>query len=279
VALLALIAGQDVEPVEGSDGTDGHWRIARQVAGDRVISTVDPDTRHVHKSVHRRQDGFKAHLAIEPDTGIITDCALRQASGTDNHEAVVGLELLAGEDPGVEVLGDSAYGTAQARVALADAGHSAVIKPIPLRTVIEDGFTRDDFLVDEAAGSVTCPAGHTVAITRTRSAVFGIRCRDCPLRTRCTTARKGRHLTLHKHDAVLFAARRQAQTPEFQTVYRQHRPMVERSIAWLVRGNRKLRYRGTTKNDWWLHHRAAAINLRRLISLGVNWTGTNWAIA
>ena len=78
VALLALIAGQDVEPVEGSDGTDGRWRIAQRVAPDRVISTVDPDTRHVHKSLARRQDGFKGHLAIEPDTGIITDCALTQ---------------------------------------------------------------------------------------------------------------------------------------------------------------------------------------------------------
>ena len=279
VALLALIAGQDVEPVEGSDGTDGRWRIARQVAADRVISTVDPDTRHVHKSVHRRQDGFKAHVAIEPDTGIITDCALRQANGTDNHEAVVGLELLAGEDTGVEVLGDSAYGTAEARSALADAGHSAVIKPIPLRTLIEGGFTRDDFLVDEAAGTVTCPAGHTVAITRSRGADFGIRCRGCPLRARCTTSKRGRKLTLHAHDSVLFAARRQAETPEFQTVYRQHRPMVERSIAWIVRGNRKLRYRGTTKNDSWLHHRAAAVNLRRLITLGLHHTGTNWAIA
>jgi hypothetical protein len=279
VALLALIAGQDVEPVEGSDGTDGHWRIARQVAPDRVISTVDPDARHVHKTVHHRQDGFKAHVAIEPDTGIITDCALRQASGTDNHEAVVGLELLADEDAGLQVLGDSAYGAAEARVALADAGHSAVIKPIPLRTVIEGGFTRDDFLVDEAAGTVTCPAGHTVAITRSRGAAFRSRCRDCPLRARCTTAKNGRHLTLHEHDSVLFAARRQAETPEFQTVYRQHRPMVERSIAWIVRGNRKLRYRGTTKNDWWLHHRVAAINLRRLIALGLHHTGTNWAIA
>src|SRR5258705_9715068 len=216
VALLALIAGQDVEPVEGSDGTDGRWRIARQVAGDRVISTVDADARHLHKTLHHPQDGFKAHVAIEPDTGIITDCALRQASGTDNHEAVVGLELLAGEDPGVEGLGDAAYGTAQARVALADAGHSAVIKPIPLRTLIEGGFTRDDFLVDEAAGTVACPAGHTVAITRSRGADFGIRCRDCPLRARCTTSKRGRKLTLPKHDSVLFAARRQAETPEFQ---------------------------------------------------------------
>ncbi len=55
VALLALIAGQDVEPAEDSDGTDGRWRIARRVAPDRVISTVDPDTRHVHKTVHQRQ--------------------------------------------------------------------------------------------------------------------------------------------------------------------------------------------------------------------------------
>jgi hypothetical protein len=76
VALLALIAGQDVEPVEGSDGTDGRWRIAQRVALDRVISTVDPEARHAHKTVHRRQDGFKAHLVIEPDTGIITDCEL-----------------------------------------------------------------------------------------------------------------------------------------------------------------------------------------------------------
>ena len=78
VALLALIAGQDVEPVDGSDGTDGRWRIAQRVAPDRVISIVDPDARHAHKTVHRRQDGFKAHLAIEPDTGIITDCAVDQ---------------------------------------------------------------------------------------------------------------------------------------------------------------------------------------------------------
>jgi hypothetical protein len=55
--------------------------------------------------------------------------------------------------------------------------------------------------------------------------------------------------------------------------------MVERSIAWIVRGNGKLRYRGTAKNDWWLHHRVAAINLRRLIVLGLTHTGTTWAVA
>src|SRR5918911_563496 len=74
VALLALVAGQDVEPAEGCDGTDGRWRIARRVAEDRVISTVDPDARHAHKTRHRGADGFKAHLVAEPDTGLITGC-------------------------------------------------------------------------------------------------------------------------------------------------------------------------------------------------------------
>ena len=50
VALLALVAGQDVEPAEGSDGTDGRWRIARKVAEDRGISTVDTQARHTRKS-------------------------------------------------------------------------------------------------------------------------------------------------------------------------------------------------------------------------------------
>ena len=76
VALLALVAGQDVEPVEGSDGTDGRWRIAQPGRpGPGHLACVDPDARHAHKTVSRRQDGFKAHLAVEPDTGLITGCS------------------------------------------------------------------------------------------------------------------------------------------------------------------------------------------------------------
>ena len=97
--MLALVAGQDVEPVEGSDGTDGRWRIARQVAPDRVISTVDPDARHAHKTRSRRQDGYKAHVVVEPDTGLITDTALTPAAGPDNSDAAVGIDLLLADAP------------------------------------------------------------------------------------------------------------------------------------------------------------------------------------
>jgi hypothetical protein len=79
LALLALIAGQDVEPADDGDGTDGRWRIARRVASDRVISTVDTDARHVHKTVHQRQDGYKGHVAVEPETGIFTAVQLAKA--------------------------------------------------------------------------------------------------------------------------------------------------------------------------------------------------------
>ena len=81
VALLALVAGQDVEPAEGSDGTDGRWRIARKVAEDRVISTVDPEARHTRKSPEARRDGYRAHVAADPETGIITDEKLTRAAG------------------------------------------------------------------------------------------------------------------------------------------------------------------------------------------------------
>jgi Transposase domain (DUF772)/Transposase DDE domain len=274
VALLALIAGQDVEPAEGSDGTDGRWQIARKVAADRVISTVDPDSRHVHKTVHHRQDGYKAHVAIEPGTGLFTGGKLTRAAGEANAEAAVGLELLAHEDSGpLQVLGDTAYGSGQARAALAAAGHTAVVKPAPLRPAVAGGFTIDDFTIDEQTGTATCPSGVTRRITARRKVVFGAACYGCPLRSKCTTRAAGRVLSLHEHDAILRQARRDwVAREDLRHTYRQHRPMVERSIAWLIgpKGRcRQLRYRGVRSNDQWLHTRMAALNLRRMINLGL----------
>ena len=188
--------------------------------------------------------------------------------------------LLTDETEHLQVLGDSAYGSGQARAVLTEAGHLPVIKPIRLRPAVPDGFTADDFDIDLEAGTVACPAGLVRTITPGRHAVFGVACRDCPLRDRCTTSSKGRSLTIHEHEALLRSARRQSETADFQQIYRQHRPMVERSIAWLVRGgNRKVRYRGIAKNDQWLHHRLAGINLRRMLALGLAHHNGTWVLA
>ena len=70
VGLLALVAGQDVEPGD----TDGTWRIAPVTRADRVVSVVDPESRHIHKTTSNYRDAFKAHVGVEPDTGLITAC-------------------------------------------------------------------------------------------------------------------------------------------------------------------------------------------------------------
>ncbi len=290
LALLALIAGQDVEWVQDENTpAGGRWAIARRVAADRVISVVDPDARHAHKTVARRQDGFKAHVAVEPDTGIVTSCQLTKASGTGSGDAVAGIDLIAADatiapaaerDEPIEVLGDSAYGTGDMLHELTEAGLVALVKPWPVNPAVPAGFTVDDFTVDEQAGTATCPNGVTRPINAGRQINFGVACRTCPLRARCTRSRTGKSMRLREHDALARAHRVRAADPGFQAVYRQHRPMVERSIAWLVGGgNRRLRYRGTVKNDAWLHHRTAALNLRRMLVLGLHRQSGTWAIA
>jgi hypothetical protein len=304
VALLALVAGQDVEPAEGSDGRDGRWRIARKVAEDRVISTVDPDARHTRKSPEARRDGYRVHLAADPETGVITGEKLTRAAGTENSDPAVAEEFVAagavgdgddgtaggGRDSGDEHdgdrpawYGDSAYGTGDLRDAIEKAGHQAVIKPKPLQAPVKGGLTVDDFAVSEEQGTVTCPSGHTVRLSRTRIATFGALCRDCPLRERCTTCKTGRKLVLHPRDDLLRAARADwAAGSGLRKDYMTHRPNVERAIAQVAtwRGRRlKLRYRGTARNHAWLKRRTAALNLRNLNTKGLDRRDGAWALA
>lgn len=272
VGLLALIAGQDVEPGDG----EGTWRITRGTAADRVVSTVDPESRHVHKTVHEYRDGYKAHVAIEPDTGLVTGCALTPGNVTDGAAAT---ELLAGEQPGCEVYADTAYGSGATRAGLRAAGHDAVIKPIPLRHRATIEFNRDHFRVDHRARTVTCPAGHTASIMPSGAATFGVRCRGCPLRSECTTAAKGKTVHVSEHDRELVYGRQAWNDPIVQNHYRRHRPMVERTLAWLVAGgNRRVPYRGVQRNRLWLATRLAVLNLRRLINLGLTHN-RGWQLA
>ncbi len=209
------------------------WTDRHVHPGD-AVGEVRPQLRRlpVPRAMH--------DLAIEPDTGLVTDCRLSKASGEGSGDAAVGIELLATEEAPVEVLGDSADGTGTMLAELRDSGHLSTIKPWPLRHPIPGGFTTADFTVDEIAGRV---------------------------------------VVLHQHDALQRAHRTRFADPAVLADYRQHRPMVERSIAWLTRGNRRLRYRGTVKNNAWLHHSTAALNLRRLLALGLNRADGSWVIA
>jgi hypothetical protein len=197
LALLALVAGQDVEWVDDPDvPAGGRWLIAQRVAPDEVISVHDPAARHAHKTTARRQDGFKAHVVVEPDTGLVTVCAVTKAAGEGSGDAAAGRVLLAADATitarqSVQVLGDSAYGTGSMLAALAAAGHQALVKPWPVNAAVPGGCTVDDFTVDETAASVTCPAGTTRPTNADGQVNFGVACRGCPYATDAPAAPPG----------------------------------------------------------------------------------------
>jgi hypothetical protein len=303
-ALLATVLGQDLDCDQA-----GVFRIARRVAKDRVISTVDPQTRHGHKTAARGFDGYKGHVGIDPDSEIITattvtpgnvgDAGAAEDLISDLLENSTQDTALDGDsvgdvgDPGVgstadrgSVYGDNAYGTGVWHKRLAQAGIESKCKTA--QPVAAGGMlAKDRFSIDLDQDRVQCPAGHTAPIRRSSNgagtANFWPHCTHCPLRAQCTTAPDGRTVSVGIHERQLADARARQRDPDWVADYRATRPKVERKIAHLMRrrhGGRRARVRGTIKITADFALLAAAINLSRLAVLAVTSTpGTGWATA
>ena len=357
--LLAAVAGQDLCQDSG-----GRFMIARRVAKDRVLSTVDPDARHGHKSTARRFDGYKGHTAVDPDSELITATAVTPANTADAQPApelindllntadtaedsgtadtagsdtadtaedsgtadTAGSDTADTEDSGTAdtagsdtadtagsdtadtaegadtvdtaegggvveefagrptVYGDSAYGSGEFQGLLQQ---SRINSRCHTQFAAAPGgrFTKDRFGVDLLSGTVTCPAGTTVAI-RARgdgsgTAAFGAACHGCALRGRCTDAAGGRTVRISANEAVLAASRARQQDPAWRNDYRAVRPKVERKLAHLMRrkhGGRHARVRGQAKVDADFNLLAAAANIARLGVLGLRSTPDRWAL-
>lgn len=294
VQLLATVLGQDLET-----GQDGTVRIARRVAQDRVISTVDPETRHGHKTSSRSFDGFKGHIAIDPDSEIITDTEVTAGNVGDGAPAADLIDDLLDRNPGAvavagkgecenapTVYGDNAYGTGELHDLLAEADITDRFKT--QNPVAPAGrFAKDRFTIDLDAGTVTCPNDVTVPIRRNKAgdgqAAFGDACSGCPLRNQCTEARNGRTVKVSRHERRLAKARADQEDPAWKSDYQATRPKVERKIGHLMRhrhGGRRARMRGKTKIAADFNLLAAAHNLARLGRLGLHYAvGRGWAVA
>lgn len=309
--LLATLVGQDLDQDEA-----GVFRIARRVAKDRVISTVDTQARHGHKTAARGFDGYKGHLAIDPDTEIITATSVT-AGNIGDAEPATGLladDLPApapvatdsagepenvvvhkgrgaadGADGGTEplaVYGDAAYGAGPLLVVLERAGAAVMVKVQP--PVAPAGrFAKDRFVINTAAATVTCPANATVALHPAEggggAARFGARCATCPLVAGCTKSGAGRTIRITAYEGELTRARTTQRDPAWRAEYRATRPKVERKIGHLMRrkhGGRRARVRGTDKVAADFSLLAAAVNLARLAVLGITrTTRTGWSVA
>jgi hypothetical protein len=285
--LLARVVGQDLE-----EGDDGVFRIARKVAADRVISTVDPDARHGHKTQARGFDGYKAHAAVDPDSEIIT---ATKATPGNAGDAGVAADLIddlindAATEPSArdraKVYGDSAYGTGEFHETLENHDIDSGCKT-QAPTAAGGLFPKDRFDINLDDDTVTCPNAVTVKIRRGRDgggmAYFGAACPACPMRDQCTSAAGGRTISVGPHQAALARARARQADPNWQADYRATRPKVERKLAHLMRrkhGGRRARVRGTTRVDADFRLLAAAANLARLAVLGLRYTPTGWAAA
>ena len=277
--LLALVAGQDVK-----EDADGVFRIVRGVAKDRVISTVDTEARHGHKSRSRHFDGYKAHLSIDPDSELIAEVVATAANTHDQDAVGKLLEQETNEEQKPIILGDSAYASGETRTTLGGQGFTLMAKCPPIRNVT-GGFTKERFVIDLKHASVTCPAGQTVGIKYRKDgsgiARFSEHCASCPLRSSCTQSSAGRSVAIHQHEALIQVARQEQTEPEWIAVYRANRPLVERKIAHFVRrgwGGRRARTRGLKRIATDLDTRACAINWARLATLGLSFGPAGWTM-
>jgi hypothetical protein len=290
--LLATVVGQDLE--EGDDGT---LRIARRVAPDRVISTVDPDARHGHKTVHRGFDGYKGHVSVDPDSEIVVASTVTAGNVGDAAAADELLEELVGRfpprterplrpaEPEAVVYGDAAYGTGELLEKLEAARIDPNVK-VQRPTATGGRFPKDRFDVDLEHDTVACPDGVTAPIAWGRTggiARFGNACSACPLAGGCTDSPAGRSISVSRHEAALAEARARRADPDRAADYRATRPKVERKLGHLMRrrhGGRRARVRGRPKVGADFNLLVAAVNLARLAVLGLRSTASGgWAVA
>ncbi len=270
--LLGQLLLQDVERQEdGPALKDG-------VSRDRIPSVHDPEMRHGRKSSSKRFDGHKAALVVDTDSQLVTAVDILPGNAGDNT-GVLELVEQSEENTGIEMeetIGDAAYGDGGTRQAFADAGRTLIAK-VPGRPN-KAYFPKEDFRIDLAAVTCTCPAGNvtsTLRTTGTRTNRLGqvypsqsfqfdpAVCGLCPRRPQCVVAGegKGRTVALHPQEMLLQQARTFQQSEAFAE-YRQRRQVVEHRVARLVQlGVRQSRYFGRAKTLFQLLLAATVANL------------------
>lgn len=254
--LLQELVSQDMEP-----DPSGGLRIRQGVARDRRIAIHDAEMRHGRKSQSRVINGYKRHIGVDLDAGVVLGATVRPANQAE-HEAAE--ELLARADAHGEVVSlhiDRGYTAADAVQQRQKTGTLVVART--RRPSNRGLLAKEDFDIDVETGKVTCPDGQ-VAIIRKEGASFSkATCDGCALRSACTTStRGGRSIAVRADETFQQALRAIPDTQEGREALRD-RVEVEHRLAHLVfvQGDRA-RYRGTRKNTFDTRRAAAVINLQ-----------------
>lgn len=258
LALLAQVIAQDLEP--DPDGTGS--RIRRAVSRDRRISVTDGEMRHGRKSRSRVINGFKRHVMLDLDSGLILGATVRPANEPEHRAASALRDDASRHGKVVELAVDRGYLASTWASDLHDEGGVVLSKPWRPRN--GGRYTKADFAIDLEAKTVECPAGQLAPIRPSGTATFKASvCDACDRRDQCTRAQpgRGRSVTLHRQEGLLIELRSFKSTSEGRKKLRE-RVAVEHALAHLCRRQGpKARYRGVRKNTFDVRRTAAVENL------------------
>src|SRR5215813_2367366 len=257
---IAQIMMQDTEPAP--EGGPGGKRIKKHVAPDRRISLEDADMRHGRKSSAKTFNGFKEHFVLDLDSRVTREVLVRPANEPE-HEAVELLVETLEKPPGLLQLDiDLGYMASPRITQWAEQGVYIIARPWPQGGTL---FTKDDFTLDFAHGTVTCPGGQTVPMVLGKDAQFpASACEACPQRTQCTQARigQGRSLYIREDEQFQRKLRAKIRTKRGRASLRK-RTAVEHAISHqLAHQGRRARYKGLRKNQFDGRRHAAVSNLQ-----------------
>jgi len=260
---LVRVMEQDLEP----DPDDGGMRVRRGVARDRLPSLGDKQMRHGRKSRAKAFTGYKRHIARITGYDLIAGGIVFPANMPEHVAAKQLLEDASRHGPisGLDI--DRGYLASPDVAAFVAGGGHLRCKPWPSRN--RGRFTKEDFDIDLEASQVTCPAGVARPI---KSGAKVVRfpeaaCHACHKRLQCTTARRGRTVSIHPQEALLQQLRARRKTSEGRAELRE-RVQVEHSLARVgqLQGPRA-RYKGARKNTLDLRRTAAVANLHTVSRL------------
>jgi hypothetical protein len=226
--LLARVIEQDLEPDPDGNG----FRIKTGTARDRRISVTDPDMRHGRKSKSRVINGFKRHVVRDLDSGMILAVAVRPANEPEQAAAAF-------LRPEVEAFGevaelhiDRGYLASPWTRELYDSGKRILAKPWNPKN--GDRFTKREFGIDLALGTVVCPEGAAAPIRGMTAKFSKSDCTACPSRLRCTNAAR-RSISIHERSDARRAACPEGHIPRSRSTARTRsgraRPRARRPAA------------------------------------------------
>lgn len=252
---------------------------AHPEAGDKLVSLEDIDARNGNH--HGWYCGYLLDILMDADSELITGINVLAANGDEAADAATLIrheEEAHGND--IEALSaDAALHRGDVLRELSDPkGLDVEVFVPPVIPPEPAGFTPEDFALDEAGQTLTCPEGRqTTSRYRNRHDTGWIYqfsakdCQACPRRTECfgqPSARAGRRVNKGDYVAEYRAVRRKAQTAEYQEVRRTHQK-VERKLGEIVRhhGGRRARCRGLPKVLIQEAMTALVVNVRRMTQL------------